>query len=58
MVHAVSLGEDPEIYSFKDEYAALSALSLEEKYSFLFKESPGFARRRWIVWRPKRTWRG
>jgi hypothetical protein len=58
MVHAVSLREGPEIYSFKNEYAALSALSLEEKYSFLFKESPGFARRRLIACSPKRTWRG
>jgi hypothetical protein len=55
MVHAVSLREDPEIYSFKNEYAALSALSLEEKYSFLFKESPGFGLHRWTTWRQKKT---
>jgi hypothetical protein len=55
MVHVVSLREDPEIYSYKNEYAALSALSREEKYSFLFKESPVFGLHRRATWRLKKT---
>jgi hypothetical protein len=49
IVHAIGLRENPEIYSFKNEYATLSMLSFEEKYSFLFKESPGFGLHRWTT---------